>query len=195
MFHFIIFLRNCPSVSGETVPLYVPISSAWKTQCLDILASIWHCHYFSLVFVIAQFVNPWTAACQASLSFTITQSSLKLRSIELVMPFNHLILCCPLHLLPSIFPSFGVFSNTLATWCKNPAHWKRSWCWERLRAGGEGGNREWDGWMASPTQWTWVSSGSWWWTGKLGMLQSMRSQRVGHDWVTELSELYEWILW
>ena len=66
-------------------------------------------------------------------------------------------------------------------------YWKRPWCWERLGAGGEGDDREWDGWMASLTQWTWIwaGSGSWWWTGKPGMLQSMRSQRVGHDWVTE----------
>ena len=47
-------------------------------------------------------------------------------------------------------------SNTLATWCKELTHWKRPWCWERLKAGGEGDNRGWDGWMASPTQWTWV---------------------------------------
>ena len=61
--------------------------------------------------------------------------------------------------------------------------------WERLRAGGEGDNRGWDGWMASPTQWTWVwvNSGSWWWTGRSAMLQSMGSQRVGHDWATELN--------
>ena len=67
--------------------------------------------------------------------------------------------------------------------------WKRPWCWERLRAGGEWDNRGWDGWMASPTQqtWAWVNSGSWWWTGKPGVLQSMWLQRVGHDWVTELS--------
>ena len=58
-----------------------------------------------------------------------------------------------------------------------------------LRVGGEGDNREWDGWMASPTQWTWVwvNSGSWWWTGRPGVLQSMGSQRIGHDWVTELN--------
>ena len=58
-----------------------------------------------------------------------------------------------------------------------------------LRAGGEGDDRGWDGWMASPTQWTWVwvSSGSWWWTGKPGMLQIMGSQRVGHNWATELN--------
>ena len=55
-------------------------------------------------------------------------------------------------------------SNTLATWCKELTHLKRPWCWERLRAGEEGDNRGWDGWMASPIQstWVWVNSGSWW---------------------------------
>ena len=81
-------------------------------------------------------------------------------------------------------------SNILATWCKQLTHWKRPWCWERLKAGGEGDDRGWDGWMASPTWWTWVwaSSRSWWWTGRPGMLQSMGSQRVGHDW----TELIQW---
>ena len=85
-------------------------------------------------------------------------------------------------------------SNTLATRCKELTHLKRSWCWERLRAGGEGENRGWDGWMASPTQWTcvWVNSRSWCWTGWPGMLQFMGSQRVGHDWVTELN--WTWII-
>ena len=80
-------------------------------------------------------------------------------------------------------------SNTLATWCKELTHLKRPWCWERLKAGGEGDDRGWDGWMASPTQWTWVwvNSGSWWWTGMPGVLQSMGLQRVGHDWATELN--------
>ena len=66
---------------------------------------------------------------------------------------------------------------------------KRPWCWERLKEGGEGDDRGWDGWMASPTGWTWVwaSSGSWWWTGRPGMLQSLGLQRVGHDWGTGLS--------
>ena len=79
--------------------------------------------------------------------------------------------------------------NTLATWCEGLTHWKRPWCWERLKAGREGDNRGWDGWMASLTQrtWAWASSGSWWRTGKPGVLQSMRSQRVGHDWATELN--------
>ena len=69
----------------------------------------------------------------------------------------------------------------------------RSWCWERLRAGGEGDNRGWDGWIASPTQWTWVwvNSVSLWWTGKPGMLRFTGSQRVGHDWVTELNWDYQ----
>ena len=65
---------------------------------------------------------------------------------------------------------------------------KRSWCWERLKAGGEGGER-WDSWLASPTWWTWVrvNSGSWQCSGKPGMLQSMGSQRVEYNWVTELN--------
>ena len=68
-------------------------------------------------------------------------------------------------------------------------HWKRFWCWEGLRAGGEGDDRGWDGWMASPTRWTWVwvNSGSWWWTGRPGVLRFMELQRVGHDWATELN--------
>ena len=78
-------------------------------------------------------------------------------------------------------------SNTLATWYEEPAHWKRPWCWEILKAGGEGDDRGWDDWMASPTQWTWiwVSSKNWWWTGRPGVLRFMGSQRVGHDWATE----------
>ena len=78
-------------------------------------------------------------------------------------------------------------SSTLATSCKELTHWKRLWCWEGL--GGEGDDRGWDGWMASLTRWTWVwvNSGSWWWTGRPGMLRFMGSQRVGYDWVIELN--------
>ena len=85
-------------------------------------------------------------------------------------------------------------SNTLDTWCKEPTHWKRSWRWERLKAGGEGGDRGWDGWMASLTQWMWVwaSFRSWWWTGKANFLQFMGSQRIGHDWATELNWMQVW---
>ena len=76
----------------------------------------------------------------------------------------------------------------LASWCEELTYWKRPWCWERLNAGGEGDDRGWDGWMASPTRWTWIwaSSGCWWWTGKPGMLPSMGLQRVGHEWATAL---------
>ena len=78
---------------------------------------------------------------------------------------------------------------TLATSCEELTHWKRPWCWEGLGAGGEGDDRRWDGWMASPPWWTWVwvNSRSWWWTGKPGMLQFMGSQRVRHNWVTKLN--------
>ena len=81
-------------------------------------------------------------------------------------------------------------SNTLANWCKELTDLKRPWCWERLRAG-EGDDRGWDGWMASLTRgtWVWVNAGSWWWTGRPGGLWFMGSQRVGHDWVTELNWL------
>ena len=80
-------------------------------------------------------------------------------------------------------------SSPLATWLEELTPWKRPWCWERLKAGGKGDDRAWDGWMASPTQWTWVwvNSGSWWWTGRPGVLQSMGSQRVGQNWGTELT--------
>ena len=67
---------------------------------------------------------------------------------------------------------------------------EKTWCWLGLKAGREGDNRGWDGWMASLTQWTWVwvNSGSWWWTGRPGVLRPlMGSQRVGHDWATSLS--------
>ena len=82
-------------------------------------------------------------------------------------------------------------ANTLANWCEELTHFRRSWCWERLKAGGEGDNRGWDGLMVLPTQWTWVwiNSGSWWWTEKPGVLQSIGSQRVRHNWATEL----DWI--
>ena len=79
-------------------------------------------------------------------------------------------------------------SNTLATWWEEMTHLKRPWCWERLRAGGEGGNRGWDGWMASPTGWTWVwvDSGSWWWTGSLVCCDS---------WGCKESDTTEWLNW
>ena len=79
-------------------------------------------------------------------------------------------------------------SNTLDTWCEALTHLKRPWCWERLKAGGEEDDRGWNGWMASPTQWTWVwaSSQSWWWTGKPGVHGVAKSRTplsIWTDWV------------
>ena len=82
-------------------------------------------------------------------------------------------------------------SNTLVTWCEELTHLKRLWCWERLKPVGEGDDRGWDGWMASPTQqtWVWVSSRTCCWTGRPGVPQPYgvtKSQTQMRDW-TELS--------
>ena len=79
-------------------------------------------------------------------------------------------------------------SNTLAAWCKELTHLKRPWCWERLKAGGEGDDRGWDGWVASPTQWAWgwVNSGRWWWTGRPSVLEVTKHRTQLSDW-TELN--------
>ena len=92
-------------------------------------------------------------------------------------------------------------SNTLVTWCEEPAHWKRLWCWERLMAEGEGGHRGWDGWMASLTQWTWMwaNFGTWWRTGKPCVLPSVgsQSQTLLCSWKTtsrgEMAIYFGWI--
>ena len=81
---------------------------------------------FSSVSHVRLFVTPWTAACQASLSFTNSQSLLKLTSFESVMPSNHLILCRALLLLPSIFPSIRVFSNESVFHSRWPKYWSFS---------------------------------------------------------------------
>jgi len=82
-------------------------------------------------------------------------------------------------------------AETPVLWTLDAKNWltRKNWSWERLKVGGEGHDRGWDGWMASLSQWTWVrvNSGSWCWTGKPGVLQSMGSQRVRHDWATELN--------
>ena len=83
---------------------------------------------------------------------------------------------------------WGWSFNILATWCKEQTHWKRPWCWERLKEGGEGDDRGWDSWLASPIRWTWVwaSSGSQWWTGKPGVL---------HPWGRKESDTTEQLNW
>ena len=81
-------------------------------------------------------------------------------------------------------------SSTLATSCEELTHWKRPWCWEGLGAGAEGDGRGWDGWMASLTRWTWVwvNSGSWWWTGRPGVLRFMGSQ--SQTWLSDWTESF-----
>ena len=87
---------------------------------------------------------------------------------------------------PGVLQSVGLRKSwtwlgnwTKLNWCKHTAYWKSPWCWERLRAEGDEGIRGWDGWTASPMQWTWtwVNSRRWWGTGRPGMLQSMGSQK------------------
>ena len=94
--------------------------------------------------------------------------------------------------------------HTIVLWPPHVKSWLigKDWCWEGLGAGGEGDDRGWNGWMASPTRWTWVwvNSWSWWWTGRPGVLRFMGSQRDGHNWATELNTLLigcklGWPLW
>ena len=87
--------------------------------------------------------------------------------------------------------------NTLATWCEELTHWKRPWCWERLKAGGKGATEDEIIRWTSPTQWTlvWVTSESCWWTGKPGLLQSVGLQRVRHNWTELILTLQtEWVV-
>ena len=101
---------------------------------------------------------PWTARRSNQSILKEISSGSSLEGLMLKLKLSHLI--------------FG--GSILATWCEELTHLKRPWCWERLRAGGEGDDRGWDGWMASPTQWTWiwVKSRSCWWKGRPGMLES-----------------------
>ena len=96
--------------------MILPLCKAW----LSFFSSV---QFLSCVWL---FMNPWTASHQASLSTTNSQSWLKLMSIESVMPSNHLILYCPLLLLPSIFPSIRVFSNKLTLYMRWPKYWSFS---------------------------------------------------------------------
>ena len=79
-------------------------------------------------------------------------------------------------------------AETPILWCEELTHWKRCWCWGRLKAGGEGDERGWDGWMASPTRWTWVwvNSRSWWWTGALACCSL---------WGRKELDMMEWLNW
>ena len=96
---------------------------AWRREIHGLLQSICSVQLLSRVQL---FATPWIAACQASLPITISQSLLKLMSTESVIPSNHLILCCPLLLLPSIFPSIRVFSNESVLCIRWPKYWNFS---------------------------------------------------------------------
>ena len=91
-------------------------STTWDNQCSSV----------QLLSHVQLFATPWTAACQASLSITYSWSLIKLISIESVIPSNHLILCCPLLLLPLIFPSINIFSNESALRIRWPTYWSFS---------------------------------------------------------------------
>ena len=154
---------NAHLVKGMVFPVIIYGCESWiikKAECRRIDAfEMWCCRGLLRV--------PWTAKSP-------NQSILKEVSPEYSL--EGLMLKLKLHY-------FGTWYEELTHLKKNP------WFWKRLKAGKEGDDRGWDGWMASPTQWTWVwvKSGSWRWTGRPGMLQSMRLQRVRYDWATELS--------
>ena len=86
-------------------------------------------------------------------------------------------------------------SNTLATWCEEPTHWERPWYWERVKAGEEGDNRGWNGWMASRTQWTWVwvNSRRQWSTGKRGISSLWGGKEL--DWKNSYNDIYPSLLY
>ena len=152
--------------------------------------------------LMAQFVIPWTVACQAPLFIGFPRqeywSGLPFLNpgslFDMLLTYRKLLMQIWKLFTTKIitYKYNGINSNTLATWCEELTHWKRPWCWEILKAGGEGDDRGWDVWMALPAQWTWVwaSSRSWWWTGKPGMLQSMGSQSQ-----TRLSDWTELRVW
>ena len=117
---FIIFIISLCSVM--MIFLIFNISNLGLLSFFSWLASL----VIQLLSCIWLFETSWTAECQASLFFTISQSFLWLMSIELVMPSNHLIFCCPLLLLPSIFPRIGVFSNESALCIRRPKYWSFS---------------------------------------------------------------------
>ena len=147
----------------------------WRPKCEKHTWKIFRKKYRRLCCFWERFLFCFFELNTYNIKFTIlTTYSVQFRDIHVIMP-----------------PLLLVFRSriTLATSCEELTHWKRLWCWEGLGAGGEGDHRGWDGWMASLTLWTWVwvNSGSWWCTGRPGMLRFMVLQRVRHNWATELN--------
>ena len=164
---FFVFVLMLPTkvhlVKAMVFPVVTSGCESWtikKAECPRINAfELWSCRRFLRV--------PWTArrSNQSILKKIIPEYSFEGLMLKLKLQyFGHLM--------------------------RRMTHLKRPWCWERLKMGGEREDRGWDGWMASPTQstWVWVNFRSWWWTGRPGELQSMGSQRVGLDSVTELTD-------
>ena len=143
-------------------------------SCLD-LCECWMC-----IFKLFLYISTWMAHKHIHLRFKATKTELAFFFFQYVHPWgSQKIRILKWLAIP--------FSNILVPWCEELTHWKRPWCWEKLKARGEGGTRGWDVWMASLTQWTWVwaNSGRWWRTGKPGMLQFNGLQRVRHNLLTE----------
>ena len=159
--------------------------------CMPEIRTIWS--WLIILFVVLQslsrvwpFATPWTAVRQAFLSFTICRSLSKLKSTESVMPSNQLVLCHPLVLLPSIFPSVRVFSNELVLHIRRPKYWRFSLSISP--------SSEYSGLTSFRIDSEKVmaphSSTLAWkipWIEEPGRLQYMGSLRVGHDWATSLS--------
>ena len=120
---FIVFITTCSRWKSG------PLNQTHDCRCGSVMNPPSNsCNPFVVLLLshVQLFATPWTAACQASLSFAISLSLLKFMSIELVMPSNHPIFCCPLLLPPSIFPSIGVFSNESALHIRWPKYWSFS---------------------------------------------------------------------
>ena len=148
-------------------------------QCVCVLR-MWMCS--QLLNCVWLLVTPWTVAHQAPLFMEFPK-----QEYWSGLPFPTPSAEC----LDVIRLTEILLDNILATCWEELTYLKRPWWWERLKVGREGDDRGLNGWMASPTQWTWVwvNSRSWWWTGRPGVLQSMGLQRVRHDWAdwTELN--------
>ena len=131
-----IFLRQCARGWAISMTqsicfheLLVPCRNTWvnrQFQCMLLLINFWKGNSVQLLSRVRLFATPRTAVHQASLSITNSRSLLKLMSIESVMPSSHLILCHPLLLLPSIFPSIRVFPSESALWIRWPKYWSFS---------------------------------------------------------------------
>ena len=161
----------------------INLDSILKSRDITLLTKVRRVE--AMVFLVVMYrYESWTikkAECRRTDAFELWCWRRLLRLLWMVRRSNQSI-------QKKINPEYSFIGRT---WCKESTHWKRPCCWERLRAGGEGDDRGWDGWMASSTRWTWVwvwvDSGSWWWTGRPDVLQFMGSERVRHDWATELN--------